>query len=513
MKKLYLLLVLVLSWVGTYADPVEINGIYYNLIPKGMVAEVTSNPNKYTESVDIPETVSYYGEDYGVTAIGSRAFQGCKGLTSVTIPNSVTSIGDYAFSGCRGLNSMTIPNSVTSIGESAFEGCSGLTSVTIGNSVTTIGDCAFKNCSGLNSVTIPNSVTSIGEEAFNWCSGLNSVTIPNSVTSIGGYAFGSCSCLTSVTIPNSVTSIGEYAFRGCNGLTSVTIGNSVSSIGGGAFYDCSSLASVTIPNSVTFIRNNAFRNCSSLISVTIGSSIKNIGSQSFANCPLITDVYCQAKRVPTTENDAFLDSYIEYATLHVPQALIDTYNAKEPWKNFKQIVSLEGGDIPEPEQCAKPTISYSNGKLTFSCATDGAEFVSEITDTDIKKNYTSEVQLTATYHISVYATKTGCNNSEVAEATLCWIDVEPQKEGFGEAPTAISITQVNAQPVLIQTNNGTISIEGAAEGTTISIYDTNGVLEGQDISHSGMTIIPTSLKPGAVAIVKVGEKAVKVIMK
>jgi hypothetical protein len=70
---------------------------------------------------------------------------------------------------------------VTSIGEDAFNGCSGLTSITIGDDVKSIGEGAFYCCSGMTSVTIPDSVTSIGDYAFCECSGLTSVTF-NSFT-------------------------------------------------------------------------------------------------------------------------------------------------------------------------------------------------------------------------------------------------------------------------------------------------------------------------------------------
>ena len=118
--------------------------------------EYANDWNEYSGNVNIPESVTYNGQTYKVTSIGSFAFEFCSGLTSITIPNSVTSIGSNAFSGCRGLTSITIPNSVTSIDYNAFSQCSSLTSITIPNSVVSISSYAFSGCSSLTSITIPN---------------------------------------------------------------------------------------------------------------------------------------------------------------------------------------------------------------------------------------------------------------------------------------------------------------------------------------------------------------------
>ena len=86
--------------ISASADVVEVDGIYYNLVSKGNVAEVTEGDKEYSGSITIPSSIKVNDAKYTVTSIGSYAFQSCSGLTSITIPNSVTSIGNLAFYGC-----------------------------------------------------------------------------------------------------------------------------------------------------------------------------------------------------------------------------------------------------------------------------------------------------------------------------------------------------------------------------------------------------------------------------
>ena len=108
--------------ISASAYDVEVNGIYYNLIPKAKIAEVTEGDKNYSGVITIPSSIKVNDTEYSVTSIGEYTFYGCSSLTSVTIPNSVTSIGYHAFV-CSGLTSITIPNSVTSIGEDTFYYC------------------------------------------------------------------------------------------------------------------------------------------------------------------------------------------------------------------------------------------------------------------------------------------------------------------------------------------------------------------------------------------------------
>ena len=315
------------------ADPVQINGIWYNLNSDNEEAKatVTYDPSgsKYTGDVVIPDQIYDIDShtEYSVTAIGESAFELCEDLTSVTIPSSVEYIGADAFRLCESLTAVNItdlsawckisfsdtasnplrwahhlyldgteikdlvfPPTQTYVGARSFYGCEGLTSVTIPNGVISIQKDAFIECSNLTSVTIPPSVSSIGAGAFQSCESLTSIDIPNNVTSIGNHAFCYCRGLTSITIPTGVTTLEESVFSCCDGLTSVTIPNGVTTIEESAFRYCYGLESVEISNTVTSIGANAFNQCSSLKSVDIPNSVTTIGAWAFSDCGSLTSV-------------------------------------------------------------------------------------------------------------------------------------------------------------------------------------------------------------------------------
>ena len=307
---------------------------------------------------------------------------------------------------------------------------------------------------------------------------------------------------------NTSSDYGYSPFYRNTTLRTVVITDKETEISPNEFYGCTNLQNFTVGDGVTTFGDWAFSGCSSLKSLSFGTQFSTIGKEAFSDCASVTKIVSKATTPPTCGTQALDDIYKWDCTLYVPTGCLAAYKAADQWKEFFFIKEGNGGDspvIPELQKCETPTISYNNGQLMFDCATEGAICQSTITDSDIMSYTVNEVQLGATYNISVYAVKAGYENSDVATATLCWIDVEPQS-------IATEVMEVRALAVMIQSNNGVVTVSGVNDGTMVAVYTVSGQMVGSAKASSNQAAITTNLRKGEIAIVKIGEKAVKVVM-
>lgn len=126
--------------------------------------------------VDIPQQLLCNGKIYRVTGIGSSAFESCRYLWSVSMPNSITHIDELAFGSCEELQHIVLSDSIVVIADMTFTHCRFLQSIDIPDSVWKIGAVAFLGCENLCSLTLPAGIMEIGYGAFALCDKLRTVT-------------------------------------------------------------------------------------------------------------------------------------------------------------------------------------------------------------------------------------------------------------------------------------------------------------------------------------------------
>ena len=268
-------------------------------------ASINTTSSNSEEEVVVPDEISYEGEKYKVTKLGS-VFSGNKIIEKVTIPKTVTSLSStfqdcsalievvntsqlktvsYAFYNCSSLKSVDL-SSCETLGWSSFEGCSQLENVVL-KACKRIEGNVFGNstCQNLKSVGDISHCESIGEYAFSNCSSLTSVDL-SSCKTIGNYSFSGCSALESIGSVKLLTNIPEYAFNGCSNLQNIDLSN-CTSIGSSAFNGCSKIKHLNL-NKCAYISSNAFSNCG-LENIDL-SATKTIEGYAFSGCSCLTKV-------------------------------------------------------------------------------------------------------------------------------------------------------------------------------------------------------------------------------
>ena len=300
---------------------VLVDGLYYNVNPATKTAEVAQYEEgaPYTGDIVIPASISAYGLDFAVTAVGDDAFNGCSNLTSVQIPGTVTNIGSAAFQNCDALTTFSLPESVTSIGDHICFHCDNLATVHLNDVVTEVNWNAFRACPNLTSVSLGNSVETIGSTAFH-ATGITHIDFPTSLTMIYDGAFGK-SQLQSVEIPASITYIGRGAFSGISTLTSITVDaeNPNYAAQNGVLYSKDMETLLCVPASLegTFV---------------VPAFVRNIMDYSFEACTGLTSLSMSTATPPTISNLAFFESE-NLSTIYVPRGATEAYQI-EPLEDF-----------------------------------------------------------------------------------------------------------------------------------------------------------------------------------
>lgn len=460
----------------------------------------------------------------GITQITPRLFYFRTDITSIEIPSSVECIGEYAFWECTGLTKVSFLGSSAIVKESAFGGCVNLKDIYITDldawcnmkfeneneyECPLLAHRLHLNGKELVELVIPNTVTKIGDGVFGNCISIAKVSIPNSVECIGDKAFTGCNKITTIELPNSVTSVGDYAFRDCTNLAYITIGNSITDIDRHCFDNTrwrvnylssdvyldyillegsdtrvikegtrviasqaflgTYLREIEIPNSVKYIGESAFRSCYYLKKVVLPKSLTCVRDYTFMSCRELTNIV-----IP--------DSVMSIGT-----------NA------FAYCWQLKNVTLGK-------SLKFIEDGAYFECYPDNIYCYAEVMPSTEGNTFSSST-------INFVGTTLHVPNKMIED----YKSTAPWNEFYDIVPLIeeeLSIAPVFDFSVSIQSSNGVITIEGLETDTPVAVYATSGAEVANGVAEEDATLtLETNLQKGDIAIMKMGTKSVKVVMK
>lgn len=304
---------------------------------------------------------------------------------------------------------------------------------------------------------------------------MESIVIPPHVTSIGGECFSNCSRLSKIELPSTVTSFESRCFMNYVSLIEMELPSSFTKFGYGCFMGCTNLRSITVPASVGSISEMCFKDCDGLKTIHFLGNVPDILSTSYLNKNVV---------------------------LYVPAEYLQEF--KEKLGNRYSRIFVWKGDNDHP-QCAMPTISYSDGDLHFCCSTPDVKILYSISSADFATKALAEdgkVHLVAAYDISAYATADMHYDSDVAHASIYWLNAN-----FN---STVDIKETENRGIMVMSQGGILSISGLDDGESVKLFAIDGRLIDNITANRGVVSCNVS-EP--LVIVKIGEQSMKISMK
>ncbi len=268
-----------------------------------------------------------------VTSISKGAFNNCRSIVSLTIPDSVQSIAEGAFVGCTALKNITIGAGMQTIPLNIFSEIPALETIVISQDneryAFTSGCLIDKKTKTLlltfGSFTIPadGSVEIIGAGSISENDEITELIIPEGVKAVKDRAISDCPKLKKLHFSSTVESIEIGGVSGCTAIEvlSVAEGNELyrssgnciidvkdysillgckasvipdeqylDSISERAFDGCTGLVALSLPDQISAIGKYAFRNCTSLKDVKLSGRMRYIYDGAFMGCTAIEEI-------------------------------------------------------------------------------------------------------------------------------------------------------------------------------------------------------------------------------
>ncbi|MBR6187639.1 MAG: leucine-rich repeat domain-containing protein [Prevotella sp.] len=349
------------------------------------------------------------------------------------LSTQITVIPEGAFGECSALESINLPENLSTIQNSAFIWCKNLRDAVLPSTLKSIGNQTFDSCPLTPDYIIPASMEEIGNNAFN-SSGITNLIIEDcdKPLTIGGGSntsnnlFGSMfkEPATVYVGRDIIAPEGKGPFRFTDEVTSVTYGPLVTKLNEGEAWRTSSIEKVIIKSTkVTTIPKDAFNqngsDKKSVAVVVLSPSISTIESGAFAACYALKEFYANPVTPPTCTTDPFNWVDKKVVTLYVPRGSVDAYKEAPVWKEFFNIEEME------ETKCATPVVTLEDGKLQFDCATKGVTYHYDYSypkggtgvltpSSDGSADVLAQVPVVRTVTVSVYATRAGLEDSDVA---------------------------------------------------------------------------------------------------
>lgn len=246
------------------------------------------------------ENCTYFGEEYdGRIQIGESSYMNVEkagitrllNLKEIIIGSSVKTIPPYLFYERTDITSYTIPEGVRYISAKAFEGCKNIEELNLPESLEFIDASELVNTPWYISNTqsdVLNKIWIEGSCLMQFTNPPSYLFIPEGITGISNGVFKSTEIIT-CTLPSTMKYIGKSAFMQCKNLSIINFPEGLIEIGGSAI-SYTGVKSITLPSTLKKLGGYAFMSCGSLTKVNYNCiSLEDCISQSPFYCTYITD--------------------------------------------------------------------------------------------------------------------------------------------------------------------------------------------------------------------------------